>query len=151
MLSRGTTWPSPSTCQWFYGLEPLLRGRLLCNYSELLCIYVAQRFITVFVSAFHHSQSWVIQIQSIPPNSVALRSTLMISIHLSLCIPCGMFSTDFPTNVECAFLCSHACYMPCPFHPPWLHHSNCTWRSVKLMKLVIMQLVQSLGTTNIYK
>jgi hypothetical protein len=25
---------------------------------------------------------------------------------------------------------SHSCHMPCPFHPPWLHHSNYTWRRV---------------------
>jgi hypothetical protein len=28
--------------------------------------------------------------------------------------------------------------MPCPSHPPWLHHSNYTWRRVQLMKLLIM-------------
>jgi hypothetical protein len=27
------------------------------------------------------------------------------------------------------------CYMPCPFHPPWLDHSNYTWRRVQVMKL----------------
>jgi hypothetical protein len=27
--------------------------------------------------------------------------------------------------------------MPCPTHPPWLDHSNCTWRRV--MKLFFMQ------------
>jgi hypothetical protein len=29
--------------------------------------------------------------------------------------------------------------MPCPSHPPWLHHSNYTWRRVQVMKLLIMQ------------
>jgi hypothetical protein len=29
--------------------------------------------------------------------------------------------------------------MPCTFHPPWLDHSNNTWRKVQVMKLLIMQ------------
>jgi hypothetical protein len=33
----------------------------------------------------------------------------------------------------------HSCYVPCPSHPPWLHHSNYVWRGVQVMKLLIMQ------------
>jgi hypothetical protein len=29
--------------------------------------------------------------------------------------------------------------MPCQSHPPWLGHSNYTWRSVEVIKLLIMQ------------
>jgi hypothetical protein len=29
--------------------------------------------------------------------------------------------------------------MPCPCQPPWLDHSNYTWRSVQIIKLLIMQ------------
>jgi hypothetical protein len=29
--------------------------------------------------------------------------------------------------------------MPCPSHPSWLDHSNDTWKSVEVMKLLIMQ------------
>jgi hypothetical protein len=32
----------------------------------------------------------------------------------------------------------HACYMPWPSHPPWLDHSNNTWRRVKVINLSIM-------------
>jgi hypothetical protein len=28
--------------------------------------------------------------------------------------------------------------MPCPSHPPWLDHSNRTWRRVQVMKLCII-------------
>jgi hypothetical protein len=48
----------------------------------------------------------------------------------------------FSTNILYAFLFSpiHATmYMPCPSHPRWLDHSNCTWRRVQAMKLLIMQ------------
>jgi hypothetical protein len=34
-------------------------------------------------------------------------------------------SHQYPT---CIPLRSHSCYMPCPSHPPWLHHSIYTWR-----------------------
>jgi hypothetical protein len=29
---------------------------------------------------------------------------------------------------------SHACYIPCPFHHPWLGRSNYIWRRVQVMK-----------------
>jgi hypothetical protein len=34
---------------------------------------------------------------------------------------------------------SHSCYMPCSSHPPWLYHSDYTWRRVQVMKLLNMQ------------
>jgi hypothetical protein len=37
-----------------------------------------------------------------------------------------------------AYLTSHACYMPCPSHPPSLNHPNNIWWSVTFMKLLIM-------------
>jgi hypothetical protein len=33
--------------------------------------------------------------------------------------------------------------MPCPSHPPWLDHSNYTWRRVQVMKLLIKQIKRS--------
>jgi hypothetical protein len=39
------------------------------------------------------------------------------------------FSHQYPI---CIPLLAHSCYMPCPSHPPWLYHSNFTWRRVKL-------------------
>jgi hypothetical protein len=33
----------------------------------------------------------------------------------------------------------HACYMIYPSHPLWLDHSNYTWRTIQVMKLLIMQ------------
>jgi hypothetical protein len=34
---------------------------------------------------------------------------------------------------------SHACYMPCPSHTPWLDCSNYTRRGVQVVKLLIIQ------------
>jgi hypothetical protein len=30
----------------------------------------------------------------------------------------------------------HSCHMPCPYHPPWLDHSNYIWRREPVMKLL---------------
>jgi hypothetical protein len=32
--------------------------------------------------------------------------------------------------------------MPCPYHPPWLDHSNYAWRRVQVMKLLICSFLQ---------
>jgi hypothetical protein len=55
----------------------------------------------------------------------------MLSTHLRLGLPSGLFHSGFPTNIPRDFFTLHSCYMPCPPHPPWLNHSNYTrsgWR-----------------------
>jgi hypothetical protein len=46
------------------------------------------------------------------------------------------------------------CYMSFPSHPPWFDHSNYTWRSVQVMKLLIMQFswvdVPELGNSTVF-
>jgi hypothetical protein len=59
-----------------------------------------------------------------------------LSIHLRLGLPSGLFPSGFPTNILYAFLFSIRA--TCPSHPPWLDHSNYTWRRVQVMKLLIM-------------
>jgi hypothetical protein len=56
-----------------------------------------------------------------PPTSWSL--SLWLSHQYPICIPVR----------------PHSCYMPCPSHPTWLDHSNYTWRSVQVMKLLNMQ------------
>jgi hypothetical protein len=36
-------------------------------------------------------------------------------------------------------ICTPLRYVPCPSHPAWLDHSNYMWRTVQVMKLLIMQ------------
>jgi hypothetical protein len=38
----------------------------------------------------------------------------------------------------CILLLPHSCYIPFPSHP-WLDHSNYTWKSVQVMKFLIIQ------------
>jgi hypothetical protein len=42
----------------------------------------------------------------------------------------------------------HSCYMPCPSHPPWLVHSNYTWRRVQVMNLLIKGPVNPIRNPN---
>jgi hypothetical protein len=57
--------------------------------------------------------------QSSPYHTIL--SILALSHHLHLGSPI------------CIHLLPHSCYMPCPSHPPWLDHSNYTWRRVQVM------------------
>jgi hypothetical protein len=56
-----------------------------------------------------------------------------VSVFLVIC-----FLLAFPPITD--IISSHSCHMPCPSHPPWLHHSKYTWRRVQVMKLFVMQL-----------
>jgi hypothetical protein len=66
--------------------------------------------------------------RSIPPY-FSLRSILILSTHLRLGLPRGRFPSGFPISYM-HFSSPHLCYMSCPSHPPWLDHSNYTWRRV---------------------
>jgi hypothetical protein len=63
-----------------------------------------------------------------------------LSTHLRLGVPSGPFASGFPSNIIYTFLFSHhSWYLPCPSHPPWLDHSNYTWKRVRAMKPLIRQ------------
>ena len=56
------------------------------------------RFITALTSARHLSLSWASPIQSICPHPTSWRSILILSIHLRLGLPSGLFLSGFHTK-----------------------------------------------------
>ena len=56
------------------------------------------RFITALTSVRHLSLSWAIPIQSIYPHPTSWRSVLILSNHLRLGLPSGLFPSGFPSK-----------------------------------------------------
>jgi succinate-acetate transporter protein len=53
--------------------------------------YGTRMSITAFTSARHLSLSWASSIQSVPPHPTSWRSILILSSHLRLALPSGLF------------------------------------------------------------
>ena len=66
--------------------------------QEILRIFRTRRFITVLTSARHLSLSWANSIQSPQPPPTSWRSILILSYHLPLGLPNGLFPSGFPTR-----------------------------------------------------
>jgi hypothetical protein len=92
----------------------------------------------VFTSALHWSLSWARSILSIAHHPISLRSNLILSSHLHLGLPSGLYPFGSPTKILHAFLFSPMCYMVCSSHPFWPEHSNYTWWRI-LVTTLIMQ------------
>jgi hypothetical protein len=63
-------------------------------------------FITEFTRALQLYLSWAKPIQSTTLSPISKRSILMLSIHLRLGLPSGLFPSGFPTNYLYTFLSS---------------------------------------------
>ena len=57
-----------------------------------------RRFITALTSVRHFSLSWASPIQSIYPHPTSWRSIYILSTHLRLGLPSGLFPSGFPTK-----------------------------------------------------
>ena len=76
-------------------LEKLTGFQLIKKFPAF---YGTWRFIPAFTSARHLSLSWASSMQSIPPHPTSWRSILMLSSHLRLGLPSGLFPSGFPTK-----------------------------------------------------
>jgi hypothetical protein len=68
--------------------------------------YETRRFITAFTSARQMFLSWPSSIQSISTHHTSWRSIVILSSHLSLGLPNGLFPSGFPTKTLCTPLLS---------------------------------------------
>jgi len=57
-----------------------------------------RNFITALTSVRHLSLSWASPIQSIHPHPISWRSILILSTHLRLGLPSGLFPSGFPSK-----------------------------------------------------
>jgi hypothetical protein len=68
-----------------------------------------------------------------------LRSILILSNPYVFVFLVVSFLLAFPPISYVHSSSPHSCYMLFQSHPPWLDHSNYTWRRVQVMKLLVMQ------------
>jgi len=66
--------------------------------------YGTRRFVTALTSVRHLSLSWASPIQSPYPHPTSWRSILILSTHLCLGLPSGLFPSGFPTKTLYASL-----------------------------------------------
>ena len=69
--------------------------------QEFPRIFGTRKFITVLTSARHLSLSWANSIHSPQPPPTSWRSILILSSHLRLGLPIGVFPSGFPTRTLC--------------------------------------------------
>ena len=77
--------------------------------------YGTRMFITALTTTCHLSLSWASSIQSIPAHHTSWRSVLILSSHLRLGLPSGLFPSGFPTKTLYTPLLS-TLRVTCPAH-----------------------------------
>jgi len=116
-------------------LEKLTDFRLL---KKFLAVYGHRKFITAFTSARYVSLSRASSIQSIPLHPHSWRLILILSSHLHLCLPSGLFNSGLRTKI-CLYLSSPPYALrtlPIPLFY-YYHPNNIRW-GLHILKLLIM-------------
>ena len=105
---------------WCRGIPEQLTGLQLVK--KFPAFHGTQRFITALTSVRHLSLSWASPIQSIYPHPTSWRSILILSTHLRLGLPSGIFPSGFPTKTLTNPLLTHTRHMPNPSHSSRFYH-----------------------------
>jgi hypothetical protein len=77
-------------------LEKLTSSKLVKKFTAF---YGTRNFVTAFTSARHLSLPWASSKQTMPSQPTSWRFTLLLSSHLHLELPSGLFPSDFPTKI----------------------------------------------------
>ena len=85
-----------SITPWCRVLPEQLTGLQLVK--KFPAFHGTRRFITTLTSIRHLSLSWASPIQSTYPHPTSWRSILILSTHLRLGLPSGLFPSSFPTK-----------------------------------------------------
>jgi hypothetical protein len=85
-------------------LRTIREAKVVRPLGSFAAFYGTWRFITTVTRAVHPYLSWARPAQSTTPNLVSRRPILMLSLHLCLGLPSGLFPSDFPTNYIYTFL-----------------------------------------------
>ena len=83
---------------WCRVLPEQLTGLHLVK--KLPAFHGTRRFITALTSVRHLSLFWASPIQSTCPHPTSWRSILILSTHLRLGLPSGLFPSGFPTKTS---------------------------------------------------
>ena len=84
--------------------------------------HVTRRFITALTSVRHLSLSWTSPIQSIYPHPTSWRAILILSTHLRLGLPSGLFPSGLPT--KSLYTLTHTRHMASTSHSSRFYHPH---------------------------
>jgi hypothetical protein len=121
-----------------HGAEPFLRSRQSCSHSR-----TSQHLIepegSIPCSHEPSTGPYPEPYQSNPHYNIP---SCLSKIHVSIVHPPTSWSSQWSLYFWlshqypiCIHREPHSCYMPRQSHPPWLDHSNYTWRRVQVMKI----------------
>ena len=121
-VQERSLWTTPPFTPWCRVLLEKLTGLQLVK--KFPAFHGTRRFITALTSVRHLSLSWANPIQSIYPHSTSWRSILILSTHLCLGLPSGLFPSGFPTKTIRHPLLPHTRHMPSPSHSSRFYHPH---------------------------
>jgi len=97
-----------------------------------------RRFITAFTRSRQLSLSWTSWMQSTQPHPLSLKSILILSSHLRLGLPSGLFLRFPHHNPVYVSPLPHTRYMSRPSHSSRFYQKISIWWAVQIIKLLIM-------------
>jgi hypothetical protein len=102
-------------------------------------VYWTRRFIAAFTNARQMSLTWSSRIQSIPTHSTSWWSTLILSSHIGVGLPSGLFPSCFLTKSFKHLSPPNPRYMPRPSQSSLFYHQHNIGWAVQVIKLFIMK------------